>query len=415
MKALRFKVSIPRYISGITIGKVFPEYFWSGLSCTVFEEVPTPQLPNEDWVLVKTLYGGICGSDMTTVRVSGSPYFSALISSNFTIGHENLGRIEILGSGVHGWQVGERVVVEPLLWCVPRGYEELCRYCARGEINRCERTTEGNLAPGLTLGLCSDTGGSWSKYFLAHKSQLYRVPNQISNENALMLEPFSSSLHAVLQNFPADDDKVLILGAGTIGLCTIAALRALGSRAEIIVFARYPFQADAARKLGASKLITTGHNDDYYEEIKQLTGASLIVPILGKRVVIGGVDLTYECVGSDNAIDDAMRMTRAGGKVILLGTPGVVKGVDWTSIFINELDVRGVTYYNHAEKYQGKTWKTFDISIDLMASGDLDLGWLVTHKFRLEDYKRAFRVMFKRGENKAIKAVFDFSDNKKTF
>jgi threonine dehydrogenase-like Zn-dependent dehydrogenase len=349
---------------------------------------------------------------MSAVQLRGSPYYSALISSDYTLGHENAGRIEVLGSDVDGWQVGERVVVEPTLWCTPRGYEDLCRFCARGEINRCERTGDGNLAPGLSIGNCQDTSGSWSPFFLAHKSQLYHLPEQISDENALMIEPFSTSLHAVLQNFPSDDDKVLILGAGTIGLCALAALRALGSQADIYVLARYPFQAEAALKLGASKVIPAGRNDDFYEEIKQLTGASLIEPILGKRVVIGGVDLTYECVGSDNAVDDAMRLTRAGGQVILLGMPGIVKGMDWTSIFINELDVRGTYIFNHAENYQGKTWKTFDLSIDLMARGKVDLGWMVTHKFQLSDYKRALKMMGSRGENQAIKAVFEFQDGK---
>jgi threonine dehydrogenase-like Zn-dependent dehydrogenase len=410
MKAIRFKVTIPRYISGITIGKVFPRYLWSGQSCTVYEEVSTPDLPSEDWVLIRTLYGGICGSDMSAVQLRGSPYFSALISSQYTLGHENAGCIEILGSEVSGWEVGERVVVEPTLWCTPRGYEDLCRFCARGEINRCERTGNGNLAPGLSIGNCQDTSGSWSAFFLAHKSQLYHLPDQISDENSLMVEPFSTSLHAVLQNFPSDDDKVLILGAGTIGLCTLAALRALGSQAEIFVLARYPFQAEAAHKLGASKVIPAGRNDDYYEEIKNVTGASLIQPILGKRVVIGGIDLTYECVGSDNSVDDAMRLTRAGGKVVLLGMPGIVKGIDWTSIFINELDVRGTYIFNHAENYQGKIWKTFDLSIDLMARGEVDLGWLVTHRFKLEENKRAFAMLSKRGKNQVIKAVFEFKD-----
>jgi len=414
MEAIRFKVTIPRYISGITIGRVFPAFLWSGISCMVYEEVPIPDLPGEDWVLIRTLYGGICGSDMSAIQLRGSPYFSALISSNYTLGHENTGRIETLGSNVDGWQVGERVVVEPTLWCTPRGYEDLCRFCAKGEINRCERTGSGDLAPGLSIGNCQDTSGSWSSFYLAHKSQLYHLPEQISNENALMVEPFSTSLHAVLQNFPADDDRVLILGAGTIGLCTLAALRALGSQAEIFVLARYPFQADAAHELGASRLITAGRDDDYYEAINQLTGASLIEPMLGKRVVIGGVDLTYECVGSDYAIDDAMRLTRAGGRVILLGMPGIVKGLDWTSIFINELDINGTYIFNHAENYKGKIWKTFDIAIDLMTQGIVDLGWLVTHKFELREYKRAFEMVNKRGEHQSIKAVFEFGDSKTT-
>ncbi len=109
-----------------------------------------------------------------------------------------------------------------------------------GEVTRCEHLTQGKLAPGLMIGTCRDTGGSWSPYYLAHVSQLYRAPDEISDENALMVEPFAVGLHAALQNFPADHERVMILGVGTIGLTTLAALRALGSQAEIIVLARYP-------------------------------------------------------------------------------------------------------------------------------------------------------------------------------
>ena len=409
MKAIRFDVTIPRYISGKTLGKVFPGFLWGGQSCTYMADIPKPELPNDEWVLVRTHYGGICGSDMSAVQLDGSPYTSVLISSQFTLGHENAGNIEVLGANVDGWVVGERVAVEPTLWCAPRGFDEPCRFCSVGEVNRCERFAEGQLAPGLMIGFCENTGGSWSKYYLAHKSQLYRVPEQLSDENVLMVEPFATGLHAVLQEFPADDEKVLILGAGTIGLCTLAALRGLGSRAEIQVLARYPFQAEAARKLGASEVISAGQDNDYYQEIAGLTGASVYNPILGKRVVNGGVDIAYECVGSDSALDDALRLTRNGGRVVLLGMQSIAKGVDWTPVFIKELDITGAYTYHHAENYQGEIWKTFDLAIDLLSQGVVDLGWLLTHKFHLNDYQHAFKVISNRGESQAIKAVFEFS------
>jgi len=412
MKAIRFKVTIPRYISGKTLGKVIPGFLWGGQSCTYLADISKPELLDDEWVLVKTRYGGICGSDMSAIHLHASPYFSPLVSPSYTMGHENVGYIEALGAAVVDWQKGERVVVEPTLWCVPRGFKEPCKFCARGEINRCERTSEGDLSPALGIGNSQDTGGSWSAYFLAHKSQLYRIPDHISDENALMVEPFATGLHGVLESFPTDKDKVLIIGAGTIGLCTLAALRALGSQAEILILARYPFQAEAAQKLGASKVILPAKDGDFYDEIAGLTSAKVYQPILGKRVVIGGVDLTYECVGSDNSLDDAMRLTRSGGRVVLLGMPGIAKGVDWSSIFVHELDIKGAYIYHHAESYQGKMWKTFDLAIELMAKGEIDLGWMVTHKFQLNDYKHALSMMGSRSKSQAIKAVFEFAEKK---
>lgn len=412
MKAVRFNVTLPRYALGLALGKYFPRLLWSGLSCTSLDEVPEPELPGEDWVLVKTRYGGICGSDTGTIHLHTSPYFEPLNSFPYTFGHENTGTIAQTGPQVQNWQVGERVVVEPTLWCEPRGFapEDWCRYCARGEVNRCENLTQGKLAPGLMTGICRDTGGSWSPYYLAHVSQLYRVPDEISDENALMVEPFAVGLHAALQNFPADHERVMILGAGTIGLTTLAALRALGSPAEIIVLARYPFQAEAAQHLGASRVISADRGNDYLAEVAGLTGAQVFKPIVGKRTVLGGVDRIFECVGSDSSLDDALRMTQTGGKVILVGVPGIAKNVDWTAIFAQELDVRGVFTYHNVEPFAGKTWRAFDLVFDLMQHRGLDLGWMVTHEFGLEEYDKAFSMLNRRGQSGAIKAVFAFED-----
>jgi len=407
MKAIRFNFTMPRYVLGLVLGKLSPKFYWSGLTCTDFKEIPEPELPGDDWVKVKTILGGICGSDTSQVKLILSTYYEPLNSPQHTIGHENVGRIADIGVGVDNWQVGDRVIVEPLLWCKPRGYKDLCRYCAQGEINRCERFSDGDIAPGIQVGACLDTGGSWSSYFVAHKSQLFRIPENISDENALLIEPFSSSLHAVLNNFPQDNDKVLIVGAGTIGLGVLAALRALGSKADIRVLGRHGFQADAARKLGASQVVKIDRNDDYYSEIADWSGGSVKQPPIGRGIVIGGADLTFECVGMSSSIDDAMRLTRNGGRVILVGAPGVIK-MDWTSIDSQELEVKSSFYYNHAETYNGVQWKTFDLTIDLMANGKVDLGWLVTHKFQLKDYKHAFEMSNKRGKNQALKIAFDF-------
>lgn len=415
MKAIQFRIIAPRPLVGIArdleaaAAKFYPDILWSGLSCGLVN-IPEPRLPGEDWVKIKTRYGGICGSDLGGIHLETSPYYSVFASFPLTLGHENVGRIVEAGSRVRDWHVGDRVVVEPTLWCKPRGFDDLCPACARGEINLCERSTEGTLAPGMMIGYCRDTGGSWGAYFTAHESQLYRVPERVSDENALLVEPFCVGLHAVLQEIPGDEETVLIIGAGAIGLLTIAALRVLGSHARILVLARYPFQAEAAFKLGATEIIPSGRGYDYYVEIAQRTGARLHQPLIGERVVVGGVDRTFECVGSDRALDDAVRLTRSGGRVTLVGVPGIPKTVDWAPIFAKELDVRGSYVYNHAEPFRGSKWQAFDLALDLMQRGELDVGWLVTHKFRLDEYAHAFRLLNQRGASKAIRAVFEFDE-----
>lgn len=407
MKVIQFNAAVPRYVLGLALSKIFPSVLWHGMSCTYTADVPEPTLPNAEWVKVKTRLGGICGTDIGTIHLHTSPYYSPFSSSPFTIGHENMGTISEVGSAAGMFRVGERVVIEPHLWCAPRGFKDLCKYCARGETNLCERTREGTLAPGLITGACRDTGGSWSSAFVAHASQVYRVPDGISDENALMVEPFAVGVHAALQNWPADGERVMIQGAGTIGLVVLAALRVLGSQAHITVLARYPFQQKAAEKLGASEVILT-KGLDTYETVAQKTGGQVLQPIIGKRIVAGGYDRTFECVGSDASVDDALRLTRSGGTVVLVGVPGVAKGIDWTAIFAQELTVRASNIYHHAEPYQGRTWKAFDLTLDLMASRALDLGWMVTHRYKLDDFDRAMREASARGSTGVIKAVFEF-------
>ncbi|MEK6221102.1 MAG: alcohol dehydrogenase catalytic domain-containing protein [Chloroflexota bacterium] len=204
MKAVQFKVTIPKYAFGLAVGKIYPPLLWSGFSCTSMQTIPQPTLINEEWVRIKTRYGGICGSDLGAIYLTSSPYYTPFISDPATLGHENDGYIDEVGSAVSGWQKGDRVVVEPFLWCGPRGFasDEMCEFCARGEINLCEHTTMGTIAPGVQMGVCRDTGGSWSAEFLAHQTQLYKVPDNVSDENAMMAEPFAIVLHAALIDFP---------------------------------------------------------------------------------------------------------------------------------------------------------------------------------------------------------------------
>ena len=409
MQAIRFSVNIPRYVLGLALGRFYEPIFWSGLSNTYNDDIPEPELPGDQWVKIRTRYGGICGTDTSLIHLKTSFYYSPFNSSLFTLGHENVGVIVEVGPGVENWQLGQRVIAEPTLWCAPRGFPQAdwCHYCARGQTNQCLHTLKGDLAPGWGLGACRDTGGTWSQYFSAHHSQLYAVPDNVSDENALLVEPFACGLHAALRQFPNDDETVLIIGAGTMGLMQLAALRALGSKADVLVSARYPFQVEAAKKLGATRVLAGG---DLYAQLAEYTGASLHKPQIGKQVLVGGVDRTFDCVGSDSTIHDSLRLTRSRGKVVIVGQPGIVNNVDLAPLFDKELQVNGSYIYDHAETYQGKTRRTYDIALEMMVSSQVDLGWMISHRYKLDEYSTAFKQISNHHKNAIIKAVFEFED-----
>jgi threonine dehydrogenase-like Zn-dependent dehydrogenase len=407
MKALQFEASVPRYLLGRTLGSVYKPFHWSGFSCLRYGDAPEPALPGPDWVKIKTRYGGICGTDWGLIQLHSSPYLSPFSSQRFVIGHENLGTISEVGSEVEGWSAGDRAVAELLLPCAVRGFAEPCPACLEGNPNLCRNFGRGDLAPGTILGSCADTGGSWGPVYVANQSQLVRVPENVSDENVILLDALASALHPIMRYYPRDEQTVLILGAGTIGLCAIASLRALGSRARILVLAKYGFQGDLARDYGADEVVWLDRGSDHYQQIADLTGGQIYRPILGKPVLIGGPDIVYECTGSDAAMDDALHLVTAGGTVVVVGATGVAKGIDWTPIWFHEITVAGSSMTS-VEIYSGQRMRTYEVGLDLMARDKIDLAQLMTHSFRLQDYREAFGTLAAKGSSKALKVVFSY-------
>lgn len=404
MHAIQYIKSVPRYLFVRSFGQRWPSLTTGSLSCIRQAEVEPPVLPSPAWARVRTRMSGICGSDVATIRAKGSPYFSPMTSCPFVFGHEVVAEVTAVGEGADGYAVGDRVVIEPALCCVVRGITPLCGPCDRGAYGNCENVMAGALAPGIQTGYCRDTGGGWSPEFVAHPFQLHHVPDQLSDEEAVLIEPFSCCLHAALQARPADEDTVLILGCGSIGLLTIAAIRAIGSKCRILAAARYPHQQEFARQLGADGIIGRGRN--LYETIREETGATSHQPEIGRPIFIGGVNTTFDCVGNDRTLDDALRLTRAQGTVVVVGMPGIPSGIDWTAIWYKELRVLGAYAYG-TEIFEGKHVRTFELAIRFMAEHGALLKPLVTHLFPLSAYRAALSHAMLAGPNGAVKVVFD--------
>jgi len=406
MRAVQFVVSVPRYVFTLTAGRLYQPAFYGPLSLVQYGEVPEPQLPGPDWAKVKVRYGGMCASDVGLVRLTDSPSLSPFGSERFIIGHENVGTLVEVGEQVEGFTVGDRVVADPFLPCAARGMNPPCRSCQEGQFSRCENITEGNLSRGLMIGTCADTGGSWSPYFVAHRSQLFHVPEGVSDENAILVDAFCSTLHPVIRNLPRDEDTALIIGAGAISICALAALRALDSRARVIVLAKYPFQGDLARRYGADEVVYWDKGGKYYTAIAKLVGGKLFQPMLGKPVMIGGADVTYECVASKVSIRDALWFTRAGGKIVQIGL-GQTGKIDWTPLWLKELTMVG-TVCSSTEEYQGQRIRCYQLALDFIAQGKVDLAPLLTHTFRLDDYRRALAMNMNKSRHRLVHSAFVF-------
>lgn len=407
MRALLFNPTIPRFAATKLSGVFSRRSLWGRFSPLQFTRVPDPPLPADEWVRVATRLGGICGSDLSMLHLQTSMVTSAYTSFPFVPGHENVGIVTQVGPAVQDLAVGQRVTVEPVLPCAARGIDPPCVHCAAGDYNLCLRFTEGRLSPGLLIGACRDTGGSWGENFVAHRSQVFPVPEQVTDGNALLVEPMAVAVHPLLRHRPHDGATVLVIGGGVIGQCAIAALRALEIPARVVALVKYPFQADMARRFGADVAVLLGRGDAHYEAIAELTGGILRRPMLGKRVLIGGVDLTVECVGSSRSIDDALRLTRSGGTVLILGLASVPRNVDWGPVWLNELNVTG-SYIYGVEHWNGRRLRTVEVVLDWMTEGRVDLSPLLTHLYPLEAYPQAFTAAMGKAQTSAFKVAFHF-------
>lgn len=370
MKALEFSRKPARYAAAMVAGALKP-----GAGAAVgplrLRDVDEPELPTEDWVRFRPRLSGICGSDLSTIDGHSSRYFEPIVSFPFVPGHEVVGDLED----------GSRAVLVPVLHCAIRGIDPVCRACAAGQINRCERIAFGHLEPGLQSGFCCDTGGGWSEEMVAHPDQLVAIPDGLSDEAAVMVEPAACAVHAAAQ--VTGDGPVAIIGAGTLGLLTLAAL----DRDDVTVAARYPHQKRLAKELGASRVVDP---DELAGAIRLSTSSMK----LGDQLT-GGAPTVVDCVGSEASLAQALQIVAPGGTVLVVGMPATVN-LDLTGLWHREVALRGVYAYDRAD---------FDAAIDLVQTQDL--GRLVTQTYPLRRFTDAIAHAAEAGRRGAVKIAFD--------
>jgi threonine dehydrogenase-like Zn-dependent dehydrogenase len=370
------------------------------LGCVSLDEVAVPRLPGDRWVRVETILSGVCGSDLSAITAHDSFTLEPFGAYPFTFGHENLGRVAEVGPGVSGWTPGDRVVVNPMLACRQRELEP-CAACARGDYGLCRSIIGGSLGTGPMTGYHPAVGGGWSSAFVAHESQLHAA-GTLSDEVAVLADPLASALRPVLLHPPVQGDHVLVVGAGTIGLLTVLALRRTGWKGPLAVQARHGFQADLARRCGADTVLRSP------EEVRAwaagLPGARLYEPSLAPNFVEGGPSLIYDTVGSQGTVSQALGMTREGGRLILVGGAARLTA-DWTRVWYRQLTVAGIFAYGRVP-VQGADRDIYDAALSLLRDGDWASYGLLTHVFGVEDYRAALRTALDKSGHRSVKVAF---------
>jgi L-iditol 2-dehydrogenase len=382
-----------------------PEHL-PGLSHLQLTDVPVPDLPNENWAVIKSKIAGICGSDLGFLQGKPMPAAEPYFKLPIIPGHELFGEVAALGKKVRGLQIGQRVSIDPTLGCRERGFKLLCPQCRHGNPGICEHLAEGNLSPGLLIGTCRDTGGGWGEFFVAPSHRLFPLPDKINDDEASLLEPFSVCLRAVLNSPPQKKELVMVIGAGTIGLMNVVALKAVEPTCRVACVAKYPFQAELARTLGAEHLIDS-QNDDVMERVGELTQTRVYRLSRGGAVLAGGVRLVYDTVTSATTLNQSLRMLRGKGTLVILGLASLPEGVDWTPIWMKEVFVVGSLTYG-AETFKGKRADTFARAIDFLARRRADLTPIRPRKYPLDRYREALTEAASKKASGAVKVSFAF-------
>ncbi|HXW80319.1 MAG TPA: zinc-binding dehydrogenase [Acidimicrobiales bacterium] len=362
-------------------------------------DMAPPELPGPGWQRLFPRLSGICGSDLATVDGRSSRWFEPVVSFPFVPGHEVVAETES----------GQRVVPEPVLGCEARGIQPLCTACAVGRRRHCVNLTGGHLSPGLQTGYCAETGGGWSLAFVAHESQLHPVPDELADEAAVLVEPAACAVHAALTPlgprgvWAGQEVTAVVIGAGTLGLCTIAALSRFREDAvRIIAVAKYPAQRDLAARLGATTIAEPG---ELRRAVRRATGSW----ILSNGQLSGGAPLVIDCVGTAGSVADALAVTAPGGELVLAGMPAPGH-FDLTPLWQREVCLSGSYTYGPEPAMGGR--HSFDLAFELARAARLER--LLSATYTLDRPAEAIEHAAAAGRRGAIKVAFDMRGEKKT-
>ena len=393
MKALHFSRKPARYATAAVVSRLQRGAGAAWAPLTLDETADRPELPDAaGWVRVYPRLSGICGSDLATVNGRSSRYFEDFVSFPFTPGHEI----------VADTTDGRRVVIEPVLGHASRGFALPCQSAAPGDGDDYRHLVSGHLKPGLQIGSCASTGGGWATELVAHESQIHEAPPEMTDEQAVMIEPLACGVHAAMKSRAKPEDVVAVVGAGTMGLTVVAALHNLVKPEHIIVGCRYPAQRTLALQFGADTVADGKH---LKRALRGICGSFMIGEYLS-----GGADVVIDAVGSGDSLAEALTLCRPRGRVVMLGMPSTVT-TELTGLWHREIELVGCYAYG-TERYPGRQQSTsFNLAFKLASA--IDIGSLVTALYPLNRYRDALKHAAEAGRRGAVKIAFDMREEQR--
>jgi L-iditol 2-dehydrogenase len=305
--------------------------------------------PKDDEILMKVEYVGICGSDVHGFE-SGPFIPPKDPKQEIGLGHECAGNVVKVGKNVKDFKVGDRVNIEP---GVPCGH---CKFCREGHYNICPdvdfMATQPNYRGALTNYLCHPA------------SYTYKLPDNMSTMEGALVEPASVGIHAAMTANVRPGQKIVILGAGCIGLMTLQACRVLGAT-QIVVVDVLEKRLELAKQLGALEVIN-GKKEETVKRCHEILGD-------------WGADVVFETAGTQITARQTPEIVMRGGKIMIVGTIPGATPIDFLSI---NREVCIQTVFRYANRYP--------VAIDAISSGRFDVKSMVTNVYDYQDVQKAF-------------------------
>ncbi len=324
-------------------------------------ETAVPEIGHND-VLIKIRKTAICGTDMHIYQ--WDDWSQATVPVPMVTGHEYAGEIVALGSEVRGYEIGDRVSGEGHITC---GH---CRNCRAGRRHLC-RNTEG-------VGV--NRPGAFAEYLALPAYNLFKLPDEISDDLAAIFDPFGNAVHTALA-FDVVGEDVLITGAGPIGIMAAAVIRHIGAR-HVVITDVNDYRLALAEQMGATRTVNVSR-----ESLKE---------VMAELDMHEGFDVVLEMSGVPSAVEQMLDVINHGGKIAMLGIPPGEMAIDWTKVIFKGLTIKGI--------YGREMFETWYKMASLIQSG-LDLSPIITHRLGVADFQQGFEIM---GSGQSGKVVLDW-------
>lgn len=394
------------------LGRLSRRAYYGPLAPLRTRKVASPALPGPRWVRVRNLLAGISERDEQLTHLEQSARISSAAAPTVRrvpLGTEVVGEVVDVGPEAQFFRIGDRVTYARGVSCETLGVEPPCMQCAIGNESLCEsRYTPADQQAFF--------GGGWSEELVVHEHQLFLVPDSLTNDQAVLLEPTAHALHAVLRAQPQPAQHVLVLGAETSGLLVTQAAHVLAPHATLTTLPLESYQVELAARMGATHIL---YPEDGGEGVARLTGAKVLRGRRGVELLAGGgFDVVYDTLGTRGSLERALRWVRDGGTVVVSGHQPRRLALDLTPLWQKEVTVLGALAHG-TEMWpgsgasgalgnaEGGRVDTLTLSAALIREHRMTPERVVTHRFPLGEVRRALATAREPRLHRVLKILLD--------